>query len=381
MLSAGEISGDLQGANLARALYQLCPSVRLFGIGGERMEQAGVDVRCDITPFSTVGPMESWRHFLALRRARDIAFKMVDEESPQAVVLIDAEGFNSALAKRTRLRRRPSLYYFLPQSWRIRGYGRVKAMGLVSCVDHLLSTFSEEYEVYRRYGGKPTYVGHPFIDTVKPRLSAEEVKRKFGLKRDKPTVGLLPGSRSGEITFLYPLLAQAATKISSRLPVQLVMPLAASGLKSTIERGMEWAKLDIKLIEGHTYEIMSCCDLLLTASGTATLEAAVLGVPMVIVYRVPALTWALGRLLLKTEYVGWPNLIAHRSIVPELLQGQAKADRVADVALEILENHAIRKRMRDDLLKTTTKLGEPGALQRAAKIVIDVAVSSKQAKG
>jgi lipid-A-disaccharide synthase len=375
MLSAGEVSGDLQGASLARTLYRLRPSVSLFGIGGERMCQAGVDVRCDITPFSTVGPGESWRYYLPLRRARQMAFNMLDEESPNALVLIDAEGFNTALAKKAKQRGRSSLYYFPPQSWRIRGYGQVKAKMLVSIVDHLIAAFTEEYEVYRRYGGNVTYVGHPFVDTVRPSMSADEVYSRFDLKRDRLTVGLMPGSRLGEVSALLSLLIEAARRMSLKLPLQFVLPVASGLLRKAIERQMEKYKPDIKLIEGYTYEVMSCCDLIIAASGTATLEAALLGVPMVIIYRVSPPAWALGRLLLKTPYVGWPNIIARRMVVPELLQGRATAEGVADAALEILEDSTLRKRIKDDLLRTATKLGEPGALKRAAAVVMDVALS------
>jgi lipid-A-disaccharide synthase len=230
-----------------------------------------------------------------------------------------------------------------------------------------------EVETYRQGGFSADYVGHPLLDMVKPHYSKQELRRKFGLSEDKITVGILPGSRMSELRTLLPELLSAAEILKKEIPeMQFVLPLADTLEESSVSEMISGGHVNVKVISGQTYDIVSCADLALVASGTATLETALLKVPMVIVYKISLLSYVIGRLIVNVQNIGLVNIIAGRTIVPELVQNDANGPRIAREALSILRDEEKKEKIIKELLTIRAMLGEPGAAIRAAQLALDM---------
>ncbi|MEW5767224.1 MAG: lipid-A-disaccharide synthase [bacterium] len=387
MIVAGEVSGDLHGASLAAALRQLDPGVNIFGTGGVRMRQAGVDLISETTHLSSVGLIEAFRFLPTLSKLYTKLGKIIEERRPKAIVLIDNQGFNLQLAKLARKKSIPTLYYFAPQIWL---WGSWKAKKIAHLITHVIATLKTEEAAYKQVGAKVSFVGHPFVDTVRATLPPEEASRSLGLDPLKPVVGLLPGSRYQEVKNHLPILMEVVKiMLKQREEVQFVLPIADPVYREKIiSQALGWPvtiienKLDspqppfssppslpVKIIGAKIYDALSICDLLITSSGIATMEATCLGIPMIIIYRTSYLTYFLARSLLKLPYVGMPNIIAQRQILPELLQREANPEKISILALDLLSNQHQREKMREDLASVVGTLGQPGAVKRAAQIV------------
>ena len=370
MMLAGEASGDMHGANLARALQELDPQVELIGMGSSLMAAAGVKLAFDVTALSTVGFAEAIKSIKTLKRIIQQLADLMDQEKPDAMVLIDYPGFNMEVAKVAKEKGIPLVYYFSPTAW---AWGRGRAKKVASLVTKVASVLPFEADVYREAGADVEFVGHPLLDIVKPTLSKEEFYQQHALDPEKPIIGLLPGSRRQEIDSLLPALLEAAQIIKKRFPeVQFLLPLAHTVSRQEIEERVKAKGLEIKVIEGQAYELMTVSDIIVVASGTATLEAACLGAPMVIVYRVSFSTWLLGKMLLKIPHIGMPNIIAGKEIVPELIQHQATGLKISEKAIDLLENPEKLAQIKRELQIVREKLGGEGAVKRAAQLVLDV---------
>ncbi len=240
-------------------------------------------------------------------------------------------------------------------------------------MEKIIAIFTFEAEIYRECGAKVAFVGHPLLDIVKPNMSKEEVYHKFTLNSGGFIIGLLPGSREQEINNLLPLMLSTAAKVSKRLKnVQFLLPLASPVFTDRITRIVNKSEVPVKIVTDSVYEVMNISHLLITSSGTATLEASCLGTPMIIVYKTSLSTWLMAKILLKLPYIGFPNILANKMIVPELLQFQAKSDRLSNLVLELLNHPQKLETMRMGLRKVVKKLGEPGATDRAAKVIMKV---------
>ena len=374
MLSAGEASGDLHGGTLCRALRELSPGVRLFGMGGHHMAAAGMEVIVDPTGQAAVGTSEAVGRVPALYRAYRAMGRRLLADRPRALVLIDFPEFNLRLARRARRAGVPVVYFIAPQLWAWRA-GRVRQMA--RRVKRVLAVFPFEPPLYERARVPVTFIGHPLLDVLPLHLTREEARRRLGADPGHSLIGLLPGSRPGEVARLLPAMLEAARRLAAadgrRRFVLGLAPTVASEQVAAILRESGPGLPSIDQVSGRTYEVMAAADTLLIASGTATLEAALLGAPMVICYRVSRLTELLARALTRVRWIGLPNLVSGRAVVPELIQGAVTGVRLAEEAARLLEDPVAATAQRAAFKDLRARLGEPGVGRRAAQAVLDTA--------
>ena len=364
---AGEASGDLHGAHLMEAIKGIDPEVQFFGVGGEHLERKGMRRLYDAHSLSVVGITEAlFKIRTVLKTLRGLK-ESLHRERPDLIILIDFPEFNLRLAKIAHQKGIPVLYYISPQVWAWRP-GRVKL--IAQRVKKMVVFFPFEVPLYESAGVDVEWVGHPLLDIVKPALSKEEALQRFGLDPQKRIIGLLPGSRIHEVERLLPPLLASAHLLHNEISgLQFVIPLAPGFTETTFSPWMRKSSVPVKLIEDWTYDVMNISELLITASGTATLEGAILGKPMIIIYRVSLLSSWVGRALIRVNHIGLVNLVAGKEIAPELIQKDVNPERIAEEALRILRDSALRQRIVESMAGVRQSLGEPGAAQRAAHIV------------
>jgi lipid-A-disaccharide synthase len=367
---AGEASGDLHGATLARALGTLAPELSLAGLGGARMAAAGVQLVERIDRLAVVGGTEAVRRLPALWRTLRALRGRLRQRPPSALVLIDFPEFNFRLARAARHLGVPVVYFVPPQLWAWR-QGRVRAMA--RDVSRVLAVFPFEVALYHEAGVPVEFVGHPILDVLPPidRAAAREDLAGPAVR----LVGVLPGSRLEEIDRHLPLLLAAAGRIAARLPgTCFVLALAPTVPAPTVAAAVHAATRDglrIQVVSDQTYRVMAAADLLLVASGTATLEAACYGTPMVVLYRLSRVSYAIARRLVRgVAHISLPNILVGRGVVPELIQDAATPEALARAALVLLADDAARAAQRAGLLEARAQLGEPGAGLRAAQAVL-----------
>ncbi|MFQ5655964.1 MAG: lipid-A-disaccharide synthase, partial [Candidatus Methylomirabilales bacterium] len=365
---AGEASGDLQGADLALALLTLDPEVSLVGMGGERMRTAGVRLLVDAGEVAAVGLTEALSRLAAVTRAFRTLRKALATEQPGLLLLIDFPDFNFLLARASRRIGIPVLYYISPQVWAWRR-GRVRT--LKRLVEKVVVIFPFEEDLYREAEVPVTFVGHPMLDRLRDVPSRDVARRQLGSSESDLIVGLLPGSREGEIKHHLPVIKVAVAQIAQAEPAsQFLLAVADSLPPRLVETLLEGSGSRIRPLYGQAYQVMRAADLLITASGTATLEAGLLGTPMIIVYRVSRLTWWAGRLLVDVPCIGMVNLVAGKRVVPEFLQKDFTPERITNAALELLRDPVALSGIRQELKEVRGKLGEEGASLRAAREVL-----------
>ncbi len=364
---AGEASGDLHGATLARALGTLAPGIRLAGMGGAAMAAAGVRLIQRAERVTVVGGTEALGRLPALWQAFQALRRHLRERRPRVLVLIDFPEFNMRLARTARQLGVPVVYFVAPQVWAWRR-GRLRTMA--RDVSRVLAIFPFEVGLYQEAGVPVEFVGHPVLDVL-PEL--ERGAARSGLApADEALVGLLPGSRDAEVRRHLPVLLDAARRTLARQPrTRFALPVATTIPVAPVEAAVRESGLPVEIVPGEAYRIMAGADLLLVASGTATLEAACYGTPMVVLYRLSSISYGLARLLVRgVSHISLPNIVAGREIVPELIQGRATPVAVAAAALRLLEDGNVRAAQRQALLEVRARLGEAGAGLRAARAVL-----------
>ena len=363
LLVAGEASGDLRGAELLGEIRKLRSDVSVTGVGGDRLRAAGMDVLVDAAELSAMGVTELFGRVGTIvrsyRRVRGAITGAHGGRRPDLVVLIDFPDFNLRLARVARRAGIPVLYYVSPQVWAWRRY-RVRT--LARRVDHLAVVFPFEAELYRGLT-EVSFVGHPALETVRASSEPEATRHRHGLATDRPLVTLLPGSRGSEVRALLPPMVEAVR----RLGLPAVVALAHESLRPLAR---ELCPADLPVVHGETWDLVAAADLVLLSSGTATLETALLERPMVIMYRLSPLTYALARMLVRVPFIGMPNLILGKAAVPELIQADVTPERIAEEARRILDDPARAAAIRGDLARVRALLGEPGAARRAAQIAV-----------
>jgi lipid-A-disaccharide synthase len=369
MVVAGEASGDLHGATLCRGLRALAPSRPLLGMGGERMAAAGFDRLADVTAAAVTGGTEAIRPLPTLLRAwRRLRAVLLGPHPPAALVLIDFPEFNLRLARIARRAGIPVVYFIPPQVWAWRPW-RVRA--IVRRVSLVLAVLPFEVPLYRAAGARVEFVGHPVLDALAGAPSREAARHRLGLDADVCVVGLLPGSRAQEIARTLPVLHAAAARIATVRPgTRFVLAAVASGAGP--EAALRNAAPAVRVVRGDTYAVMRAADLLLVNSGTATLEAALLGTPMIVCYRLSRLTEAWARLLVRVPWISLANITLGRSVVPELYQRAFTAERVAAEALRLLAGPAELDAQREAFGELGGALGTPGVGLRAAQCVVSL---------
>lgn len=371
MLSVGEASGDLHGASVAAALKLLEPNIELFGMGGKAMRDAGVTVNYDIAGLGVMGFVEVIKNLGKLFALRDNLAALMDQERPDVLVIIDYPDFNLRLAKIAKAKGIPVVSYISPSAW---AWRRGRAKEVAGLVDKLAAIFPFEAEVYREAGADVTFVGHPLADIVKPSLSKEEAYRFFNVHPGQPVVLLMPGSRQQEVSKLLPVMLEACQQVAGQLPdCRIFLPVASTISREMLQNMIAGYTMEVTLTTEHTYDLMGIADVAIAASGTATLETSLMGVPTVIIYKMAALTYLLGKLLVKIPNIGLPNIVAGRRIVPELLQGEANSGAIAAETLTLLTDQTVRKKVLADLAEVKDKLGQTGAVHRVAEVILEVA--------
>ncbi|MCE5230573.1 lipid-A-disaccharide synthase [bacterium] len=377
-ISAGELSGDLIGSLLIAELLKLDPTLRITGLGGERMEAAGATIRHNmVKDLAIIGFAEAVTKYPKIRAVFKDTVKYLREHRPAVLVLIDYPGFNlGLLAEQAHKLEIKVVYYVCPQVW---AWHKSRINKIRKFVDKALVILPFE-EAYLRNGGVDAeFVGTPWLDLMTITMNREQVFEHFGLDPAKRLVGLLPGSRRREVESLLPTMLEAAEKIYEKCPdVQFVIPRATTVRREIVEHLITLAQVPVKVVESYRYNVRAALDLAIVASGTATLETGLLGTPMIIVYKVAYLSWLIGKSLVKIPYIGLINIVAGDMIAPELIQEQCTPQNVADSALAILTDPREVERVKYQLGKVKEKMGGRGASERAAKVVLDLA--EKQAE-
>jgi len=368
LFSAGESSGDQHAANLFLELKKQLPDIQGLGMGSTKMAEAGIDIRYDSANIAVIGVVEVIKHYGEIRRALTLMQNIVANERPDLLVCVDYKEFNYKLAKFAKQQGIKVLFYVSPQVWAWRA-GRVKQYGKV--IDMMAVIFPFETAYYEAENVPVRYVGHPSVDKVKPQRSKAEDLQVFGLADDKPIVGLLPGSRANEIKRLLPVMLLAAEQLQQQLPnLQFILPQADAIADDLLSSYLSQTTLNVTVIKHQPYDVIQCCDAVMTTSGTATLEIALLGVPMLVCYKLAAITYWLGRWLVKTPFIGLPNIVAGRLIIKEFIQHEAKAENLATEMLNILTNGQYAGQIRTDLAAVKAKLGQGGASRIMADLVV-----------
>ncbi|MBI5416073.1 MAG: lipid-A-disaccharide synthase [Candidatus Omnitrophica bacterium] len=372
VIVAGEASGDLHAAHLVDELKRIDPALTFSGVGGARMRASGVELYHDMSSLAVVGFFEVLKHYREIREVFNLILKKIGTVRPQAVILVDYPGFNLRLAREIKKRDIPVIYYISPQVWAWKA-NRVRQVARY--VDKMLVFFTFEKEFYARRGIEVDFVGHPLIDVVHPATSKTEFLKTHGLSADRLTIGLLPGSRQNEIRNLLPVMLEAADILRREFTqIQFIVLKAHTIDRSLLDPVCARAACRPVIIEEKTYDGINASDLCMVASGTATLETAILGKPMVIIYRTSLLTWLLARCLVKIPHIGLVNVVAGRKVVPECVQFQARGENIAAELKRMFTDEMQISDIKADLQKVREALGPGGSTQRSARIIYATAI-------
>lgn len=375
---AGEASGDLHGAKLASALLKAHGALKLEGVGGKQMSAAGVQLLGDIRDLGVVGVVEVLGHWRSIWGIYRQIRERLNHDPPDLVILIDYPDFNLRVARLARKKGIPIVYYISPQVWAWRP-GRIKTIARL--VDQMLVIFPFEKELYDTAGVRCEFVGHPLLDDLDPLPPKPRLREQFGLDPNRPTVGILPGSRRQEVQRFLPVMLRAIKRLKTRIePLQVAVAVAPSLELDTVRSvaALEAPEWVIAFIPGQADEVISASDAVVVASGTATLQAAIHETPMVIVYKVSFLTYLLGKMLVRTEHIGLVNVVAQKRIVPELLQFQMRPEAIETEVYRMLTDPVYTEGIKKGLAQVRTRLGGPGASSRAAKLILELLDQKRQ---
>jgi lipid-A-disaccharide synthase len=370
MIVAGEASGDIYGADLVREAHRLDPELHFNGIGGQRMREAGVQTLGDAADMAVVGLVEVLKHFDVISSAFRKLKKILREDPPALLILIDYPGFNLRLAKVARRAGVKVLYYISPQIWAWR-QGRVKKIARL--VDHMAVILPFEAAFYEQAGLPVTFVGHPLLDMVQVSLNREEAAASFGLDPSRKIVGLFPGSRNNEIERLLPVIIESARVLEKQLPgIQFVVPIASTLNQDDLAPPFLSAGIDVTFTHERIHDLIRACDAVISVSGTVTLEVALIGTPMVIIYKLSPLTYMLAKRLVKIEHIGLCNIIAGETVVRELIQHEANPDMISAEIGKILGNLQYADEIKQKLSSVRSRLKSGGASANVARLALSM---------
>lgn len=384
LIVAGEPSGDFYAASLIDALSKT-NQFEIFAIGGVQTAQRDVTLLYDSTDWAAIGLFESFKKapklLLILRKLK----KFISQKKPDLIILVDYPGFNMRVVHVANKMNIPTVYYFPPSKF---AEDPAKVADAASSITAVAANFASTYKVYKAAGANVKFVGHPLLDHAKPSMSKEETCKWLGLDSEKPVIGLCPGSRKSELCQLLPVMLQAGKIIHKQNPeYQFVVPVIATDgdevfgvKKSVLQKQLEAADIPVTLAEGKIYDVMNVSKLLLISSGTATLEASYVGVPMVICYKVSFFTEIQARLFYKLpKFIGLPNIIINKMACPELIQQDLTPKNLSEKALNVLNNPEVYQKQKDEFTEIVLHLGEPGAHSRVVELVLDIL--EKNSKG
>lgn len=368
-VAAGETSGDMHAAKVVNQIKQMAPETEFFGMGSDRLAQEGVNILLDPTGMNSIGFREVIDNFKTHRKNYKLIKKAIKRENPEVMFLVDYSGFNMLLARLGKKENIPVVSYFAPTAWI---WGKWRARWMARMKATIAAVFPAEIDVYRRVGAQVKFVGHPLLDMVEPSEEPEQIYNKYDLDPDKPCLALLPGSRQAEVDRLLPDILKAVTRLQQKNEgLQLVLPVADNlSFNSIIERLSKY-RVVVRVVKGESRAILQISDFAITASGTVTLEAAILNTPMLITYQTDKLTYFLGRKLLRKSHIGLPNLLSSREIVPELVQEDVTPEKIFQTVHSHLQKPYLRKEIKRNLERVTDMLGKKGAIKRTAKLVME----------
>ncbi len=375
LIVAGETSGDFYAASLIDVLKKY-GDFDIFAVGGIQTQQREVTMLCDSTNWAAIGLFEAIKQAPRLCLVLYRLKKFMAQHRPDLLLLVDYPGFNMRLVHAANKLAIPTLYYFPPSKFATDPSSITDAAGTISLV---AANFASTYEIYKAAGANVEFVGHPLLDHAKPSMTPEETCRKYGLQTNRPVIGLCPGSRRSELGQLLPVMLQAGKIIHQRYPeYQFVVPVIETegdevfGVqKSTLREQLKASGIPVTLAEGRIYDLMNLAKILLISSGTATLEATYIGTPMVICYKVSVFTEIQARLFYRLpKFIGLPNIIINRMAIPELIQHDLTPENLAEKAFELLESKEKYEQQKRDFADVVAHLGEPGAHERVAEMVI-----------
>ena len=378
MIVAGEASGDMYGATLAAEMRALSPDTRFFGMGGDCMRKAGVETLVDANVMAVMGLVEVLGHLPVIMKGFNILKRKILTDPPKLLILIDYPDFNLRLARVAKEAGVKVLYFISPQVWAWRS-GRVTGIGRV--VDMMAVLFPFEVPFYQKAGIPVTFVGHPLLDMVRPSLGKGQASASLGLDPARRTVGLFPGSRKSVIKKLLPVILQAAELLKERMPdLQFVLPLASSLRAEDLAPYLEGAKVQVAVVSGRNHDVMSACDAAISVSGTVIMELALVGIPMVLIYKVSPMTYQIGKRVINVPHIGICNIVAEKRVIKELIQHEAEPVAIADEIERFFTDPAYAAEVREGLAGIRVKLGSGGALQRVAQVALDMTDKPKETK-
>ncbi|MFH1062572.1 MAG: lipid-A-disaccharide synthase [Candidatus Omnitrophota bacterium] len=372
IIIAGEPSADMHGAALVKELKTLNPELRIYGIGSRLMEKAGVEIFTDLAQYAVIGFIEVLKHYSIFKKAFDLTLEKIKQIQPKALILIDYPGFNLRLAKKVKhlFPDVKIIYYISPQVW---AWGKKRIKLIEKIVDKMLVVFDFEATLYNQHGIDAEFVGHPLMESVVLSENKAELIKAKGITPSDTIIALLPGSRQIEVKRLLPVMLASADKLHQKMPaVRFVLIKAANIKPGTIETYLNnYKHLAIEIITDHSYDFISICSYAWVCSGTATLETAILGIPMLITYKTSFFTWFISKLLIKLPYIGLVNVVARKKIVPEFIQGQSNKNNIVSCTIRFLnKNTAFKQAQTQKLLAVKHKLGSGQVNKNAAQAIL-----------
>jgi len=370
-ICAGEVSSDLHASNLVKALKEISPDIKFFGLGGEKMKNAGVDLIYNLVNLAVVGFFEVLKNLSKFKEIFNQTLKRLDQEKPDLVILVDYPGFNLRLAKEVKKRNIPLIYFISPQVW---AWGEKRIHLIKEVVNKMIVLFKFEEDLYQKYGIETEFVGHPLLDMVKPTLSEMEFKNLLQISEKDRVIALLPGSRISEVTKHLPIMLKAAKIIfekSRDKKIQFLVAQAPTLKNELFQIVKKETSIPITIVKDKTYDCLNISKLALVCSGTATLETAIMERPMVVIYKISAISALLLKPMLKIPDIGLVNVAAGKRIVPECVQNKAKPRLIAQEALSILTSPQKITEIKQNLISVKQKLGSPDVSKRAAQIIFN----------
>lgn len=367
MVSAGEASGDLHAANLVKALHKIDPSILVTGMGGDKLREVGVELLVDCADIAVVGIVEVLANYRLIKRALNKLADAIRNSPPDLLILVDYQEFNFRLAKIAKRQGVKVLFYISPQVWAWRPH-RVHKIGKL--IDMMAVLFPFEEKFYRNANVPVSFVGHPLVDEARPDKTRAECFSAYHIDADKKVIGLFPGSRKGEIKRVLPILLESAVLLKQKHPdAQFILPVASTLGIDYIESFLaHHSHLNIRVVKDRSYNAMQICDAIMAASGTATLEIALIGIPNAIVYRIAPLSYFILKRMITIDSIGLVNIVAEKNIVREFIQYEAVPEKIAAEIDRILCDDKYRTRMIDELAKVREKLGKKGGSDNIAQL-------------
>ena len=367
MIIAGEASGDLHGGSLIQALRQRSDDVEIFGVGGDNMRNAGMELYYHVDQLAYIGFSEVLKHYFYFRRIFNHLMDVLETRNPDILILIDYPGFNLRFAKAAKKKGQKNFYFIAPQVW---AWAQGRAKKMAKYIDKLAVLFDFEVNFFTKFGIDTSFVGHPLVEKLQVKEDKEQFCKRFNLKSDKPILGLFPGSRKQELTNLLPAMLETAQELVKKHPdLQITVSKASSITKDEFQDFLP-DNLPITIIEGFTYDLMKHVTAGIVASGTATLEMGCMQTPFVIVYKVSNLSYQIGKRVVKIPYIGLVNVVSGKKVVNEFIQDDVQVEKIMPEMEKLLFDTEYQNKARINLQNVRNTLGTPGAAARTADLVL-----------